>query len=70
MVRQYLTVTEGVNGTDLRNNVDTGTDIVFSVRNPVTGETQDIVLLDARSGSMHAQWKAYLDTLGLSYTGA
>jgi len=68
VVRQYLTVTEGVNGTDLRNNVDTGTDIIFSVRNSVTGATQDIVLLDAWSGSMNAQWEAYLASLGLSFT--
>jgi Ca2+-binding RTX toxin-like protein len=55
------------NGIDLDNNVSTGTDLIFTVRNAGTLETQKIVLLDAWSGTLAPQWDAYLVSLG--YTG-
>lgn len=57
------------NGVDLQNNIASGTDIVFTVQNSVTGATQEIVLLDAWSASISAQWDAYLATLGTSFGG-
>lgn len=68
IVRQYLTETMGVNGTDLRNNVETGTDIIFSVMNSVTGAVQNIVLLDAWSGNLSGAWDDYLASMGLSFS--
>lgn len=65
----YLTETTA-NGHNLGNNVNTGTDVIFSVRNSVTNQTMEIVLLDAWSGDLSAQWDAYLGTLGLSFTAA
>jgi len=67
VVRQYLTETSA-NGIDLRNNVETGTDIIFTVLNSVTGAEQQIVLLDSWSGNMAAAWDAYLATMGLSFS--
>jgi Ca2+-binding RTX toxin-like protein len=55
------------NGFDLQNNVDFGTEIVFTVQNSVTGNTQDIVLLDAWSASTNDAWVDYLATLGLEF---
>ncbi|MCB1335350.1 MAG: hypothetical protein KDK26_17325 [Roseivivax sp.] len=52
---------ETMNGFDLRNNIDYGTDIVFTIRNAATGDTQQVLLLDAWSGGMNAQWEAYLN---------
>jgi hypothetical protein len=56
------------NGVSLNNNVATGTDITFTVRNDVTGATQTIVLLDAWSGNLSSQWNDYLATLGVSFS--
>jgi Ca2+-binding RTX toxin-like protein len=64
--RAYLDDTT-FNGIDLANNVSTGTDLVFTVRNSLNGETQKIVLLDSWSDSLSGQWDAYLSALG--YTG-
>ena len=55
------------NGFDLENNVETGTEIVFTVQNSVNGKIQDIVLLDAWSGSTNDAWVDYLATLGLEF---
>lgn len=65
----YLTETS-FNGNDLVNNVATGTDVIFTVSNALTGATQEIILLDAWSGLKSAAWDAYLDTLqsGLTFT--
>jgi hypothetical protein len=65
----YLTETTA-NGHNLGNNVNTGTDVTFTARNSVTNQTMEIVLLDAWSGDLSAQWDAYLSTLGLSFTAA
>lgn len=54
----------GSENVDLQNNVGTGTDVVFTVRNSVTGATQEIVLLDAWSGNLASQWDAYLAANG------
>jgi Ca2+-binding RTX toxin-like protein len=56
------------NGFDLENNVETGTEIVFTVQNSVTGNIQDIVLLDAWSGATNDAWVDYLATLGLEFS--
>lgn len=70
---EILSVTKGYNqtthfnGVDLQNNLASGTDITFTVRNSVTGATQEIILLDAWSGSLSAQWDAYLATLGTHF---
>jgi hypothetical protein len=55
------------NGFDLNNNVERGTDIVFTVQNAVTGATQEIALLDAWSNSKNDAWVDYLATLGLQF---
>jgi hypothetical protein len=65
----YLTETTS-NGHNLGNNINTGTDVIFTARNSVTDETMEIVLLDAWSGALSDQWDAYLSTLGLSFTAA
>lgn len=70
---EILSVTKGynqtthANGVDLNNNLATGTDITFTIKNCVTGATQEIVLLDAWSGSLSGQWNAYLATLGTHF---
>lgn len=66
---EYLTETS-FNGNDLQNNVATGTDVIFTVKNSVTGATQEIILLDSWSGLKSAAWDAYLDTLqsGLAFS--
>ena len=56
------------NGFDLQNNVQFGTDMVFTVQNSATGATQEIVLLDSWSGSQNAAWVDYLATLGLEFS--
>ena len=66
VVKGYTTDTT-MNGVDLQNNISTGTDVTFTVRNSVTGVTQEIVLLDAWSGSQSASWDAYLATMGLHF---
>jgi Ca2+-binding RTX toxin-like protein len=66
VTRAYVT-NETHNGINLENNVSSGTDLIFTVRNSVSGETQQIVLLDAWSGTLAPQWDAYLASLG--YTG-
>jgi Ca2+-binding RTX toxin-like protein len=66
VTKGYLNVTTA-NGVDLQNNVATGTDITFTIKNSVTGATQEIVLLDAWSGSLSAKWDAYLATLGTHF---
>jgi Ca2+-binding RTX toxin-like protein len=63
--RAYVTNTT-FNGNNLDNNVDTGTDIILTVRNSVTGATQQIVLLDSWSGTLAPQWDAYFTSLGLT----
>jgi hypothetical protein len=55
------------NGFDLNNNVERGTDIVFTVHNTATGATQEIALLDAWSNSQNDAWVDYLATLGLQF---
>lgn len=67
VTKGYLSVTSA-NGVDLQNNVATGTDITFTIKNSVTGATQEIVLLDAWSGSLSGQWDAYLATLGTHFS--
>jgi Ca2+-binding RTX toxin-like protein len=66
VARSYRTETE-FNGNDLRNNVDTGTDVTFTIRNSVTGATQEIVLLDSWSGELAQAWNDYLTSMGLSW---
>ena len=65
-VRVKLTETE-FNGYDLRNNVDRGTDIVFTVQN-AGGDTATINLLDVWSQSLNAAWVTYLETFGVELT--
>lgn len=60
------TETENVNGVDLRNNVEKGTDIVFTVQNDA-GDTQEIVLLDAWSKGLNSQWEDILAEMGLTF---
>lgn len=67
VTKGYLSVTDA-NGVSLSNNVATGTDITFTMKNSVTGATQEIVLLDAWSGSLSGQWDAYLATLGTHFS--
>lgn len=54
----------GAESVDLQNNVGTGTDVVFTVRNSETGATQEIILLDAWSGNLAPMWDAYLAANG------
>lgn len=67
IVRTMLTETD-FNGHNLNNNVGTGTDIVFTVRNSGTGAEQEIALLDVWSASNNSAWVDYLDSLGLAFT--
>lgn len=66
----YLGMTSAAAGgsasVDLQNNIGTGGDLTFTVRNSVTGNVQTIVLLDAWSGALSDQWNAYFTTLGTS----
>lgn len=63
---EKLTETEA-NGVDLKNNVDKGTDIVFTVRHGETGATQEIVLLDAWSKGLNSAWEDMLADMGLGF---
>lgn len=63
---EKLTETTNVNGVDLKNNVDKGTDIVFTVQND-DGDTQEIILLDAWSNGLNAQWEGILADMGLTF---
>ncbi len=60
---------EEKNGWDLRNNVDYGTDIVFTIENSESGDTQQILLLDAWSGGLAQAWDDYLSTMGMEIDG-
>lgn len=71
---EILSVTKGYNletefnGVDLRNDVTKGTDITFTIKNS-DGEIQTVVLLDAWSGLLAADWDNYLSSMGLSFSG-
>ena len=52
----------------LDNNVGFGTDVVFKVKNSVTGAVQDLVLLDAWSGNLSGTWNDYLSANGWSFS--
>ena len=64
--KSYRTETS-FNDIDLQNNVETGTDVTFTIQNSVTGATQQIVLLDSWSRSLDNLWDAFFDSLGLDY---
>jgi len=51
--RDFLDETTA-NGVDLKNNVNFGTDVTFTVRNSENGNTQEIVLLDSYAFSLRA----------------
>lgn len=74
VVLDYLNDTSvkagGSDSVSLDNNVATGGDLIFTVRNSVTGATQQIVLLDTWSGALSGQWNEYLSTFGVSITAA
>lgn len=55
-----------INGADAQNNA-AGWDVVFTIRNTETGETQDVVLLDSWSSSQAGQWDDFLASMGLSW---
>lgn len=67
VTRDYRGETE-FNGNDLRNNVELGTDVIFTIMNSVTGATQEIVLLDSWSGNLAEAWDNYLASMGLSFS--
>ena len=68
---EVLSVTTGrrdeteANGVNLKNGG--ATDITFEVYNATTGHTQEIVLLDAWSGSKNDAWEALLADMGLVF---
>lgn len=55
------------NGIDLSNNVDYGTDVIFTVQNTVTGATMEIVLLDSWSHAMDGLWDNFFASQGLNF---
>jgi Ca2+-binding RTX toxin-like protein len=67
IVRTLLTETE-FNGWDLGNNVATGTDIVFTIRNSATMNEQTIAVLDAWSAGNNQAWEDYLAGMGLAFS--
>lgn len=66
---KVLTETVAAGGSEsvnLVNDVTLGTDVIFTVRNSVTGDTQEIILLDAWSGNMSGLWTNFLAANGWS----
>ncbi len=74
VTKEYLnTLSVAAGGSDsvsLDNNVATGHDVTFVVRNTVTGAEQKIVLMDAWSGALATQWDEYLTSLGTGFTAS
>ncbi|MGL4310320.1 MAG: calcium-binding protein [Paracoccaceae bacterium] len=65
-VTRIQTETGTVNGVDAQNNAGSF-DVIFTIRDSVSGATQEIVLLDSWSGAMAGAWDDYLASLGVSW---